>query len=69
MKATESLAEQVKAVLNELPSTGEPMFSRAVMDAMALADKYADIKPVEFILPLDALAGMGQFSCSRETDS
>lgn len=29
----------------------------AVMEAMRLADLYEDIKPSEYILPLDAMAG------------
>lgn len=67
MKIDRTLTEKVKSVLDELPAPAEPLFSPAVLEAMALADKYSDIKPVEFTLPLDALAGMAPFACGRNS--
>ena len=50
------LVEAVRiAIANEQTSVG---FDAAVIDAMRLADLYEDIKPTDYVLPLDAMAGI-----------
>jgi hypothetical protein len=49
-----------KAVLKRLKQVGEkkrPMFDKAAVEAMQLADKFETVKADEYVLPLDAMAG------------
>jgi hypothetical protein len=50
------LVDAVKiAVANENKSAN---FDAAVIEAMRLADLFEHIKPVDYVLPLDAMAGL-----------
>ena len=57
--ATEgTLCDKVTERLGTFPSNQEQFLSDpAMQNALRLADMYEDIKPVEYILPLDAMAG------------
>lgn len=48
----------VKAVKDRVLSAQEDIpFDQAIIDAMELAEKFEAIKPEEYVLPLDAMAG------------
>jgi hypothetical protein len=47
----------------ENQSADAQLFSHEVLNAMKLADMYADIQPLPYVLPLDALAG---FTSARD---
>jgi hypothetical protein len=42
------------------------VFTPEVVEAMRLADLYESVKPEEYILPIDALAGFPAHKTSRE---
>lgn len=42
------------------------LFDDNVLDAMKMADQFAEVKPEEYILPLDAMAGFKVATRPRE---
>lgn len=56
MQATGTLTDEVRQRVNDR-SEDELIFSPAVLEAMRLADAFAQVTPQEYVLPLDALAG------------
>jgi hypothetical protein len=46
-----AVKERIKSEQKKIP------FEKPVLDAMELADKFESVKPEEYVLPLDAMAG------------
>jgi hypothetical protein len=60
MENSGELFEKVKACMARLAEgRSAEMFSPAVLDALRLADLFEDVRPQEYVLPLNAMAGFG----------
>ena len=52
-----SLIDSVKQRLSELSDTEQSGSNEALKNAEKLADEFADIKPVPYVVPVERLAG------------
>lgn len=54
-----------KLVLDRLGEENKDLFSPEALAALRLCELFDSVRPQEYVLPLDALAGFPQSGCSK----